>query len=198
MEQLDCLEIDDIEIFEVLNNPMRFRILRELMSPGTVRDLAEVMQVPPTRLYYHVNLLEDAGIIAVAETRKAGAMVQKVYQTTAKGFKPSPRLAQGDHEPSELAKIAAGVVFDGARIDAEEALTTHFERVRSEGEHKLNGALSRTVARFSSAEAEEFVEKLSEFIEEHFDPHDREDGDEYGLTLAFLPVSGTNPWEETA
>lgn len=198
MEQLDCLEIDDIEVFEILNNPMRFRILRELMSPRSVRDLAEAMQVPPTRLYYHVNLLEEAGIIAVAQTRKVGAMVQKVYQTTARGFKPSPRLAQSDHEPPELAKIAAGVVFDGARIDAEEALTTHFERVRSEGEHKMHGALSRTVARFSPAEADEFADLLAEFLEQHFDPHDRGDGDEYGLTLAFLPVSSTNPWEETS
>ena len=198
MEQLDCLEIDDIEVFEILNNPMRFRILRELMNPRSVRDLAEAMQVPPTRLYYHVNLLEEAGIIAVAETRKAGAMLQKIYQTTARGFKPSPRLAQGDHEPSELAKIAAGVVFDGARIDAEEALTAHFEVVRTEGGHKMHGALARSVARFSPAEAAEFADVLSEFIEKHFDPQDREEGDEYGLTVAFLPVSSTNPWEETA
>jgi DNA-binding transcriptional ArsR family regulator len=79
MEPLEYLEIDDIEVFEVLNNPVRVRILRQLMEPKSVKGVAESLNMPPTRLYYHFNLMEEAGIIFVVETRKAGAMMQRLY-----------------------------------------------------------------------------------------------------------------------
>lgn len=190
MEQLDYLEVDDIEVFEVLNNPLRFRIVRELMEPASVREVAEALDVPPTRLYYHVKLLEGAGIISVVETRKVGAMIQKVYQTRARGFRPSPSLPRSDHEPHELARITAGVVLDGARVDAEEALTGHFERLRRGGaDDPFHGVFGRTLAFFSENEAEAFAEKLRRFIEEEFDPGDRKEGKEYGLTFAFFPLA---------
>ncbi len=197
MEQLDYLEVDDIEVLQVLDNPLRIRILREMMDPVPVKDVAEALDVPPTRLYYHVNLLEEAGIIAVVETRKVGAMIQKVYQARARGFRPSPRLPFSDHEPHELAKIAAGVVLDGARVDAEEALTRHFGQVRKGGEDAtLAGSFGRTLGFFTEDEAKTFVEKLSRFIEEEFDPHDRGEGREYGLTFAFFPLAGTSRDED--
>ena len=197
MEQLDYLEVDDIEVLQVLNNPIRIRILREMMAPVSVREVAEALDVPPTRLYYHVNLLEEAGIVVVVETRKVGAMVQKIYQARARGFRPSPRLPFSGRDPQELAKIATGVVLDGARVDAEEALTDHFERLREGGENStLAGSFGRTLGFFTEDEARVFAEKLSKFIEEEFDPHDRSEGREYGLTLAFFPLAGTSRDED--
>ena len=94
MEPADYMVVEDIEVFEVLNNPLRLRILRLMMQPITVREIAEGLDVPATRLYYHVNLLEEAGIVSVVDTRKAGAMLQKVYLAKARGFKPSPALVR--------------------------------------------------------------------------------------------------------
>lgn len=193
MEVLDYMEIDDIEVLQVLNNPLRVRILRQLMEPASVRDVADRLKVPPTRLYYHVNLMADAGILAVVETRKVGAMLQRVYQARARGFRPSPRLPKGGYEPPELAKIATGVVLDGARADAEEALTNHFQRAREDAPEDLrDGAFGRTVGFFTREEAEDFANKLRAFIEEEFDPHDRSDGREYGLTFVFFPLAGVH------
>lgn len=50
MDPLEYLEIDDIEVFEVLNNPVRVRILRQLMEPTSVKGVAESLNMPPTRL----------------------------------------------------------------------------------------------------------------------------------------------------
>lgn len=192
MEPLDQMEVDDIEVFEVLNNPLRFRILRRLAEPKSIREVAEELGVPPTRLYYHVNLLEKAGVVSVVETRKVGAMLQKVYQTRAKGFRPSPKLSQGDHEPHELAKAAAGVVLDGARVDAEEALTDHFARVRGgDSEAKAPGAIGRSLGFFTAGRAREFSEKLEKLIEEEFaEEEGDEDGAEYSFTFVFFPLAG--------
>lgn len=186
----DFLEIDDIEVFGVLNNPTRFRILRLLQEPRSVKDVADHLGVPPTRLYYHFNMMEEAGVIRVTETRKAGAMLQKLYQVTAKGFRPSPTIAQGGHEPHEMAKITAGVILDGARVDAEEALTEHFARLKAGAEEKLGGLLRRSLAYMTRDQAVELAERLEKLIEDEFDVHDEGEGDEYGLTLVFFPLAG--------
>ena len=190
MEQREVMEFEDIEALELLNSPIRVRILRHMLEPASVKEVAENLGVPATRLYYHVNLLEEAGIISVVETRKVGAMLQKVYQTTARNFRPSPRLPRSDREPAELARIAVGVVLDGARVDAEEALAAHFEHVQDESIDEVHGAFGRTITFFTEDEAEAFAEKLGRFIEEEFDKEDTKEGKEYGLTFAFFPLAG--------
>jgi len=191
-EQAEFMEIEDIEVFEVLNNTTRFRIIRYLEEPRSIREVAELLDVPTTRLYYHFNLLEEAGIISVVETRKAGAMLQKVYRSNAKGFRPSPKVAQGDHEPHELAKITAGVVLDGARVDAEEGLTEHFARVRSgDDEAKLPGSIGRSLTFMTEEQAKTFTEKLKKLVEEEFETEEEGDGRPYGFTFVFFPLAGS-------
>lgn len=193
MEPLEYIEIDDIEVFEVLNNPVRVRILRQLMEPASVKQVAAGLKMPPTRLYYHFNLLEEAGLISVVETRKVGAMMERLYRARARGFRPSPQLSKGGYEPSELAKVATGVVLDGARADAEEALTRHFRLVRDDEREELgDGAFGRTVGFFTREQAAEFADRLRRFIEDEFDPHDRSEGHEYGLTFVFFPLAGVH------
>jgi DNA-binding transcriptional ArsR family regulator len=192
-DQLQHMEVEDIEVFEVLNNPLRLRILRQLVEPNPIRAVAEALNVPPTRLYYHFDLLEDAGVIRVVETRKVGAMLQKVYQTTARSFRPSAKLTEGDHSPSELAKITAGVVLDGARLDAEEALERHFEAVvggADPKEARSSGSIGRSLAFFSKERAQEFAQKLEKMLEEEFDPDHGKDGIEFAFSYTFFPVAG--------
>ncbi len=186
--QLDTFEVDSIEVFDVLNNPTRLRILRRLSEPHSIREVAESLGVPPTRLYYHFNLLEEAGVIRVVETRKVGAMLQKVFHAVARSFRPSPSLAAGDHDPAELAKIAA-TVLDGARLDAENALAKHFELVRRGEESEPLGAIGRSVSFMTEDRAREFAEKLEGLVEDEFDSSEDEDGTEYGFTFVFFPLS---------
>jgi DNA-binding transcriptional ArsR family regulator len=84
--QRDTFEIEDVRVLEVLNNPVRLRLMHQMMEPTTARDLARTLNVPVTRLYYHLNLLEEVGVIEVVETRKSGAMLQRVYRTVAADF----------------------------------------------------------------------------------------------------------------
>lgn len=194
-EPIDILEVEDIGLFEVMNNPVRFRIFRNLQEPRSVKEVAELFGVPPTRLYYHFNLLEEAGVISVVETRKAGAMLQKVYQVKAKSFRPAPSMARGDHEPAELARITAAVVLDAARVDAEEALTRHFAAVRAGATQEMAGVLTRSVAAMSVERARAFGKRLYDLIETEFED-DEEDGEVYGLSLVFLPMSTTGSTEK--
>lgn len=191
-EQLDFLEVEDPKVFEVLNNPLRFRIVRRLVEPKSIREVAEEMGAPPTRLYYHFNLLQEVGVIQVVETRKVGAMLQKVFQTRAKSFRPSRKLTQSDLAPEELARITAGVVIDGAAADAVEALTWNFAAMKEDKpEERRPGSIGRALGFFTKDEAKAFGEKLERFIAEEFDERDRDVGDEYGFTFVFFPIAGT-------
>ena len=66
------IEVEDTRVLEAFRNPTRVRLLRLLRDPYTVKGLAQRLDVPPTRLYHHVNVLEEVGLIEVVETRPAG------------------------------------------------------------------------------------------------------------------------------
>jgi DNA-binding transcriptional ArsR family regulator len=196
-EVREVLEVEDIGVFETLNNPLRLRIMRQLMEPAPIKQVAQALDVPPTRLYYHFDLLEEAGVIRVVEIRKVGAMLQKLYQIVAKSLRPSAKLIDGDHSPAEMAKITAAVVLDGARLESEEALERHFKEVaKGQDLAALPGSLGRTLAFFTKERATEFAERLKQLLEEEFQPNHGDDGLEYALSYTFFPVYGAVKEEE--
>lgn len=188
----EIFEIEDTRTFDVLNSPIRLRILRNLDEPRSVKEVASLLGVPPTRLYYHVNMMADVGIVEVAETRKVGAMIEKLYLRMADGFRPSPRLVELGHDPADLARIGAAVVLDGARVDTEAALRDHFERL-SRGERTmsdLEGSLGRTIAYLEPgdiARIEEALVGVANLMEEL---DHKDGGTEFALAFAFFPVAG--------
>lgn len=187
------MEIEDLETFQVLKSPLRLRILRHLLDPKTVKDVAGSMNVPPTRLYYHFNLLQSVGVIEVVDTQKVGAIMQKVYRARARGFRPSKKLVAAGHSPTELARMAASVVLDGAKVDAEAALSAHFERISTGEESDPGGSLGRTVAFFSADRAARFREELARLLEIYFEDDRVVEGVEYSFSHAFFPMAGTDP-----
>ncbi len=162
------MEIDDIAVLEILNNPTRLKILSNLEEPSSVKSVAEAMEVPPTRLYYHVNLLEDAGLIKVVETRKVGAMIERRYQSVADTFRPGQGLFENNVDLERLAKVTSDIVLDGARLDAERGLLRHFEAM-AEGKNRSElhpGTVSRSVRSMSPATAADFLRRLEELVAE--------------------------------
>lgn len=80
--------ITDLEALRVYFDPMRQRILHELVGePRTIHQIAAALNVPFTRLYYQMNLLEKYNFIRVVEIRPlVGAAEEKYYQVTAYTF----------------------------------------------------------------------------------------------------------------
>lgn len=86
--------ISDLETLKVYFDPLRTRIVRALANqPKTVHQIANELGLPFTRLYYHINLLEDHGLIRVVDTRDfSGAVEEKYYQVSARSFVVDRRL----------------------------------------------------------------------------------------------------------
>lgn len=110
----DVRPLPDLDLLADLTHPVRGAIGRRLREPKTVAELADALDVPITRLYHHVNRLEEVGIIRVVATRRVGAVTERRYQVTAKSWKLAEE-SLNSHEPQELS-LALGSLFDVAKI----------------------------------------------------------------------------------
>ena len=92
----DRLVIEDPAALKAISDPMRLRLLELLTGePRTVKYLAKVVGVRPNRLYYHVRMLEEHGLVQVTGTRLVSGIVERHYQATARSYVVGPSLAAG-------------------------------------------------------------------------------------------------------
>jgi DNA-binding transcriptional ArsR family regulator len=74
-------EINDLALMKLLMDPRRIRILEVAEEvPMTVGQIAEQLGELPSRVYYHVHKLEEAGLLELVETRQQGNLIEKYYQ----------------------------------------------------------------------------------------------------------------------
>ncbi|PBC92970.1 helix-turn-helix protein [Streptomyces sp. Ag82_O1-15] len=99
-------------VHKALADPLRIRLLEALWEmPQSARELAGHVDLPPDRLYYHLNHLERAGLIEIAEYRPlARGKVERVY-TPAVTEPPSDAA-----NPEEMAEFL-GSMLDATRAD---------------------------------------------------------------------------------
>ena len=80
----DMFMIRDLETLKVAADPLRLEILNFLRGePRTVKEMAKTLHLPQTKLYYHMSLLEEHGLIRVTGTRLVSGILEKQYQATA-------------------------------------------------------------------------------------------------------------------
>jgi DNA-binding transcriptional ArsR family regulator len=188
---VDEVEIDDIETLKRLANPMRLRLLFYFRNPMSVGDVAAAMGVPVTRLYYHVKMLEDAGVIFVIATRKRGPQLEKVYRIVAHTIRPGASILDGGVEPTEFAEVAASLVLDSARAELVASLAKH--AARGFDPQSIDGTLGRTIVRLSPEHAADLNRRLEGLVHE---VKEQDSGDDthllYGLTYTFFPIEPPN------
>lgn len=90
----DRLVIEDPAALKAISDPLRLRLVELLTGePRTVKYLAQIVGVRPNRLYYHVRMLEEHGLVQVTGTRLVSGIVERSYQATARSFVLGPSLA---------------------------------------------------------------------------------------------------------
>ncbi|MCX4426058.1 winged helix-turn-helix transcriptional regulator [Streptomyces sp. RLB3-17] len=99
-------------VHKALADPLRIRLLEALWEmPQSARELADHVDLPADRLYYHLNQLERVGLIEIAEYRPlARGKVERVY-TPAVTEPPSDAA-----NPKEMAEFL-GSMLDATRAD---------------------------------------------------------------------------------
>ena len=102
----DVRYVKDLETLRMLADPLRLSILAAFQSGDdapelTVKELADRLGEGQTKLYRHVKLLEDAGLIAVTGTRLVSGILEKRYR-------PTYRTLQVDSDALSQSKAPEG------------------------------------------------------------------------------------------
>jgi DNA-binding transcriptional ArsR family regulator len=129
-EQPGVREIDSVEGLRALADPIRLAILSALEARGpdselpvmSVKELAQHLAEPQTKLYRHVKQLEAAGLIEVAATRMVSGILEQRYRARQRDLRLSTALYRQHADETEAVVRSAFDAF----------LTGVFERARKE------------------------------------------------------------------
>jgi DNA-binding transcriptional ArsR family regulator len=101
--------VRDVEVIEdpaaavVALDPIRARLLRELVEPASAGALAGRTGITRQKLNYHLHTLEAHGLVALAEERRHGGITERVLQATAATYVVSPAALDGSAADPEQA-----------------------------------------------------------------------------------------------
>jgi DNA-binding transcriptional ArsR family regulator len=172
--------IDDLETLQLIAEPTRAAIVELLAEPRSATQLAAALDVPRTRLYHHLGLLESKGLIEEVDQRRAGALTERVYRVTAKDFRASKRLLRSGN-----ADVITTLLFDTTKSD--------FRRAVEAGDIDLDAgelAMGRSIASLSPEQAAEFAAELAALVERYDAAHDQADEPRpFALVWALYPSS---------
>jgi DNA-binding transcriptional ArsR family regulator len=90
MDVLDVAMIDDAAAAEVSLDPVRARLLAELVEPGSATTLAARLGLPRQKVNYHLRALERHGLVELVEERRKGNMTERVMLASAASYVISP------------------------------------------------------------------------------------------------------------
>jgi DNA-binding transcriptional ArsR family regulator len=91
----DLAVIDDPAVAGVSLDPVRARLLAELVEPGSATTLASKLALPRQKLNYHLRALEKHGLVELVEERRKGNCTERVLQASASAYVISPGVLAG-------------------------------------------------------------------------------------------------------
>ena len=174
---------------KALADPLRYRIFEHLVGePRTAKQMAELLGTHPTRLYHHFRVLENAGLIRLARTRKKRGTVEKYFEAVAERIVLGPDILRD--KPLLGCSLYAGVL-QATLADLEAAARK--KRGGSRGPRVL---LKRLRIRTTRAKARELKRKLEAWIAACQDASSEKGEAEFRVTLAFYEAATTSSKEE--
>ena len=145
------MEITDLETLKALSDPLRLDILKQvgiLNRKGercTVKQLGKLLGMPPTKLYYHVNLLEEHDLLVVGDTQIVSGIIEKHFQVCAMNISVSQDLMavdESEDRQGQLSQILQSIedLINNSLRNLRTSMETMFEEVKIE---KEEGVLAR-------------------------------------------------------
>ena len=176
-----------------LLNPIRLRLLNELLEPDSAAGLARRLKLPRQAITYHVRQLEADGLVSLVEERRQRNCVERVVQATARAYVISPgalgALAVDPEQvgdsfsPTYLIAVAAQMIRD----------VTALQHLADEADKRLATLAIQTEVRFASAaDQHAFAYELADTLGQLVTKYHREDspeGPEFSFTVTGHPTA---------
>jgi DNA-binding transcriptional ArsR family regulator len=190
----------DVEVIEdraaaaAALDPMRARLLAELVEPGSAGALALRIGIPRQKLNYHLRALEAHGLLELTEERKWGGITERVLRATAATYVVSPAaLAETAVDPDQAAdRLSARylVALAGRLVREVGSLA---RRADAAGKRLPTMAID-TEIRFRSAEDRAaFADELTAAVLDLAARYHHDDGRPHRLVVAAHPKPEETP-----
>lgn len=184
--------LEDAGTARLALSPLRRLLLARLGTPASAAALSEELDMPRQKIGYHLRLLEKAGLLAEAGSRRRRGFTEKLYETRSDALLVDPMiLAPADPDATEkqdrfaaehLVRTAAGIVREVSRMRAAAA---------DEGSRLLTFTVEADVAFAQPSDIARFTGRLADAvaaIAADFAP--RGEGRAYRVTIAGHPAAG--------
>ena len=196
----DLCMISDLETLKVATDPLRLNIVNLLRGePHTAKELAKALHLSQTKLYYHIGLLEQHGLIRVVGTRLVSGILEKQYQATAykisvdrRLFSPAPTSPAG----YEGLEVFLSAVLDYTHSDMMRSVRSGLAELSDEAPPERKLYVGRLWFWLTPAEARAFMERRKALDEEFQRLHGDEPAEGtqlYEYLLGFYPTHERAP-----
>ncbi len=186
--------ITNLEALKVISDPLRLRIIEVLgPTPKTVKEVAKQLGTTPTKLYYHVNLLEEHGLIQVARTNIVSGIIEKHYQPAALEFRVDRALLSiAGPDGENNAEGLLSTVLDGTKDDIHASLRAGVIETTPDAPAHRTLRMGRMYTRLTPEQAEAFSTRLldlqKEFSGEEDEAEEETASAVYAFTFALFPM----------
>jgi DNA-binding transcriptional ArsR family regulator len=92
---IELAVIEDPSAAEVSLDPIRTRLLAELVEPASATAVAQRLGLPRQQVNYHLKTLERHGLVELVEERRKGNVTERVLQAIALSYVISPAALNG-------------------------------------------------------------------------------------------------------
>jgi DNA-binding transcriptional ArsR family regulator len=200
----DIRVLTDPDTVRLIADPLRLRLLELLRErPRTVSELADALDLPRTRLYYHMKLLEEHELVTVDATREVSGITERTYRVTAWRFSVDKALLGPEGGSGSPLETYLTVILDEVATEIRRAVAAGLidvEATREDTFAPRNLVLGRKWYRFTPEQLAVFGEHYAAFESEHGDQAvfrhegcgkaapEPEEGDLYEWLIAFYPI----------
>jgi DNA-binding transcriptional ArsR family regulator len=183
--------IEDAATAGATLDPIRARLLAELVKPGSASSLAARVGQPRQKVNYHLRELERHGLLELVEERRKGNMTERVLQATASSYVISPAaLAAVEPDPARSPDrlSARWLLAVGARLvrDVGTLITGATRAGRRVATYALDGEVRFATAQDRAAFAEELTNAVTGLVAKYHDEK-AAGGRAYRVILALHP-----------
>ena len=183
------MKLIDLEAVKVLSDPKRLDILETIHAAGhalSVKQMAEQLQVDPRKLYYHIKLLEQHGILVVTEIKIVSNIAEKFYHVAAYTFDVAPTVFAPNDDDNPM-QDALNLIFDHTK--SELIRSAQLGLIKHDSDPPTS-KIGRASFRLNSEEISDFLTRLHDLIYSFDKASDGSDKDKalYLFSFAFFPT----------
>lgn len=191
---LDVEVIEDPAAAAVALDPVRTRLLAELVEPGSAASLSARVGITRQKVNYHLKALEAHGLVELAEERRWGGITERVLRATAASYVVSPAaLAASGADPDQTADrlSARYLVALAGRVVRE--VGSLARRAEAAGRPLPTMAIDTEIRFRSAADRAAFADDLTNAVISLAARYHHDDGRPYRLVVVAHPTSEETP-----